>query len=178
MKLDTNQSICIIVVPATGKYQLPIIILTGTTLCVLMIKGEVTGYFSYHINWITKSIDSLGLISFINNNIILINDVIKHLIYLLDHVGINRIEFWAYADNPAVDGYEKLVKKIQQEKNQKDTEKNKDTKKDDKTKDNQTDQNETQKEQAADPGQADQTQENQPTDQIQENQPTTAENNQ
>ena len=112
MKLDTNQSICIIVVPATGKYQLPIIILTGTTLCVLMIKGEVTGYFSYHINWITKSIDSLGLISFINNNIILINDVIKHLIYLLDHVGINRIEFWAYADNPAVDGYEKLVKKI------------------------------------------------------------------
>ena len=33
-------------------------------------KGEVTGYFSYHINWITKSIDSLGLISFINNNII------------------------------------------------------------------------------------------------------------
>lgn len=111
MKLGTNQSICIIVVPATGKYQLPIIILTGTTLCV-NDKGEVTGYFSYHINWITKSIDSLGLISFINNNIILINDVIKHLIYLLDHVGINRIEFWAYADNPAVDGYEKLVKKI------------------------------------------------------------------
>ncbi len=75
-------------------------------------KGKVTGYFSYHINWITKSIDSFGLISFINNNIILINDVIKHLTYLLYHVGINRIEFWAYADNPAVDGYEKLVKKF------------------------------------------------------------------
>lgn len=75
-------------------------------------KAEVTGYFTYHINWTTKSIDRIGLISFIDNNVTFIKDVIKHLIYLLNVVKINRIEFWAYIDNPAFNGYEKLVKRF------------------------------------------------------------------
>lgn len=31
---------------------------------------------------------------------------------MLNDVKINRIEFWAFVDNPAFDGYEKLVKKF------------------------------------------------------------------
>lgn len=75
-------------------------------------NDEVTGYFSYHINWTTKNIDNFGIISFIDNNIIFIKDVINHVIHLLNDIKINRIEFWAFVDNPAFDGYEKLVKKF------------------------------------------------------------------
>ena len=75
-------------------------------------NDDITGYFSYKINWISKNICNFGLISFKDNNVAFIRDVIKHIRHMLDDVGIQRIEFWAYKENPANRAYQKLVKKF------------------------------------------------------------------
>ena len=75
-------------------------------------NGNVTGYFSYNVNWQVKSLCNFGLISFKDNNTTLIRDVIKHIRHMLDDIGIQRVEFWAFKDNPANRGYSKLIKKF------------------------------------------------------------------
>ncbi len=72
--------------------------------------GSVVGYFSYEIDWQTHSVERIGLISFTDTpNVLLINDVIKHVKSLFENNGIRRVEWGAYEDNPAMRGYEKLA---------------------------------------------------------------------
>ena len=71
---------------------------------------NVVGYFSYSIDWQAHSVARIGLISFVDvPNILLINDVIKHIKSLFANNNIRRVEWGAYEDNPAMRGYEKLA---------------------------------------------------------------------
>lgn len=73
-------------------------------------RDDVVGYFSYMIDWQAHSVERIGLISFTTAvNVLLINDVIKHIKSLFENNGVRRVEFAAYEDNPAMRGYEKLV---------------------------------------------------------------------
>ena len=75
-------------------------------------EGNVTGYFSYNYCPEANSINNFGLISFIDYNPRLIQAVIKHLENALSQGHINRIEFFAYEDNPANQGYQKMIKRF------------------------------------------------------------------
>lgn len=73
-------------------------------------QDNVVGYFSYSIDWQAHSVARIGLISFVETpNILLINDVIKHIKSLFANNNIRRVEWGAYEDNPAMRGYEKLA---------------------------------------------------------------------
>lgn len=74
--------------------------------------GQVTGYFSYNYCAETRSLNNFGLISFIDYNPRFIQAVIEHLENVLSQGYINRIEFFAYEDGPANQGYQKLVKRF------------------------------------------------------------------
>lgn len=71
---------------------------------------NVVGYLSYSIDWQAHSVVGIGLISFMKvPNILLINDVIKHIRSLFANNGIRRVEWGACEDNPAMRSYEKLA---------------------------------------------------------------------
>lgn len=74
-------------------------------------KGEVTGYFSYNYNSNTSSMNNFGLISFIDYNPKFILAIYEHIAAALKN-GVKRIEFFAYEDNPANKGYQKLIKRF------------------------------------------------------------------
>lgn len=71
-------------------------------------NGEVDGYFSHNYNDGSKSICSLGLISFTDNGFPLLWDVIQYIRSLFNS-GAQRLEFFAFDDNPAIELYTKLI---------------------------------------------------------------------
>lgn len=75
-------------------------------------EGKVTGYFSYNYCAETRSLNNFGLISFVDHNPRFIQEVVKHLENAFSQGYINRIEFFAYEDGPANQGYQKLVKRF------------------------------------------------------------------
>lgn len=73
-------------------------------------KGEIDGYIGYNYNDINRSINGVTLIGFADNNTAFIKDVINHVQEMFDS-GARRIEFYAFADNPAVKLYDKFIKR-------------------------------------------------------------------
>lgn len=71
-------------------------------------KGEVDGYFAHNYNDACKSISGFCLISFSDNGTALVWDVIKYIRNLF-RIEAQRAEFFAFADNPAVKLYDKLI---------------------------------------------------------------------
>lgn len=74
-------------------------------------KGEVTGFLGYHIDWLTHSVNHVGIISFTEYNPQMIKDVISHFRKLVSENNIKRFEWFAVADNPAISGYDKIIKR-------------------------------------------------------------------
>ena len=74
--------------------------------------NNVTGYFSYWVDWQSLSVSNFGLMSFADNNVEFIREVINHIVDLFAFHNINRIDFWCFKDNPANEGYAKLVKRF------------------------------------------------------------------
>mgnify|MGYP006380560877 CR=1 FL=1 len=72
----------------------------------------VTGYFSYSIDWRAKSIYSVGAMSFVDNNVLFMRDILNHFKDMFENHNIQRLEFWAYTDNPVNKTYSKLVSKF------------------------------------------------------------------
>lgn len=75
--------------------------------------GSVTGYFGYAYDECSKSIRNLGLISFTadkSDSISLCYDAIKQIKYLFEN-GAQRLEFWAFIDNPITETYQRLIAK-------------------------------------------------------------------
>ncbi len=72
--------------------------------------GEVDGYFSYHYNDGSKALTNFGLIGFSDNNAALLHDAIREIESMFNH-GAQRCEFWAFADNPAIKIYDRLMSK-------------------------------------------------------------------
>ena len=77
------------------------------------VEGEeITGYFSYSLDNLSKSLYNMGLLSFERPNYAFIKEVIKHIEWLFDEKIIDRMDFFAYEDNPAIRGYDKMVEKF------------------------------------------------------------------
>ena len=74
--------------------------------------NKVTGYFSYTFDNSTKSLYNMGVLSFEKPNYHFIKAVIKHIKWLFDEKIIDRIEFFAYEDNPAIKGYDKILERF------------------------------------------------------------------
>lgn len=74
-------------------------------------NGDVDGYFSYQIDWRAKSLYNFGLIGFADNNISFIMDCVRRLEHMIDTEEIQRLEFWAWADNPINKFYRHMVNK-------------------------------------------------------------------
>lgn len=72
--------------------------------------GNLTGFFTYNYNDASRSISGIGLISFTDNGGSLLLDVIRHVTYMLN-TEAQRVEFWAFTDNPANEQYIKLIER-------------------------------------------------------------------
>lgn len=72
---------------------------------------NLIGYISYSIDWISMSADRFGVISFDKGNTEFIRDVYKAVCDLFEIYNMNRISWFAYADNPAIRGYRNFIKR-------------------------------------------------------------------
>ena len=59
---------------------------------------NIDGYFSYQIDWQSKSLYNFGLIGFKNNNARFIRECLANVEGMIVQ-GIRRCEFWAWANN-------------------------------------------------------------------------------
>lgn len=74
-------------------------------------SGEVIGYFSYSYDEISRSMANFGLISFVESPIVLL-DAVRHTKLMLESGMAQRVEIWAFADNPANEIYEHFMQKF------------------------------------------------------------------
>lgn len=74
-------------------------------------EGNLIGYISYSVDWISMNADRFGIISFDKGNIIFAKDVYKVVCDLFEVYQMNRISWGAYVDNPAIRGYRNFIKK-------------------------------------------------------------------
>lgn len=77
---------------------------------------EIDGFLSYNYDGRSRSISGFGLISFSNNGALLLRNTIRHIIDMFKNGDIQRCEFWAFADNPAVMQYDRIISKYGGEK--------------------------------------------------------------
>lgn len=74
-------------------------------------NGNIDGYFSYQIDWRTKSLYNFGLIGFKKHNGEFVRDCLADIDNMRAN-GIRRLEFWAWANNKKANRlYANLMKK-------------------------------------------------------------------
>ena len=73
---------------------------------------EIKGYFAYSMDRSSKSIHHFGLMSFGGHSIKFMNEVIAHIEWLLNEKIVDRVEFFAYEDNPVMRSYKRMVKRF------------------------------------------------------------------
>lgn len=73
--------------------------------------NNVIGYISYKIDWCALNADSFGIISYDMGNVEFAKDCYKAVRDLFEKYRMNRIGWFAFADNPAVRGYKNFIKK-------------------------------------------------------------------
>ncbi len=74
-------------------------------------NDNIIGYIKYSINWPAMSAYGFSVISFDKGNVRLIKDLYKAICDLFGIYNMNRIEWVAYADNPAVKAYRNFIKR-------------------------------------------------------------------
>lgn len=72
----------------------------------------IIGFISYEVDWEAMSADNFGFISFDKGNVLLVSDVVTCIRDLFLKYSMNRVAWYCYADNPALEGYRKLVKRF------------------------------------------------------------------
>lgn len=70
---------------------------------------NIIGYIKYYVNWDVMSADQFDIISFDKGNVRFIRDLFTAVCDVFEKYHMNRIEFWCYADNPAIRGYRKFI---------------------------------------------------------------------
>ena len=75
-------------------------------------NGKLIGYISYQIDQSTYAACNFGIISFDMGNPEFIKDVRKVVRAIFERHGMNKLEFFAYADSPHLRGYRKLIKRF------------------------------------------------------------------
>ena len=71
--------------------------------------GEVIGYFAYDYNDADRCMHNFGLISFKRSGVLMVQ-VLRHIEHMFA-TGARKLEFYAFADNPANELYTTLVKR-------------------------------------------------------------------
>lgn len=72
--------------------------------------GNVIGYISYRISWITMSANNFRIIS-IGNSVEFAKDVYQAICNLFEKHNMNRVSWCAFVENPAIKGYRNFIKK-------------------------------------------------------------------
>lgn len=75
-------------------------------------NDNVIGYVSYGVDWEAMTTVGFGAISFVpGGSVIYAYDLRKAIDDIFMKFNFNRIEWWAYADNPAIRGYDAFIKR-------------------------------------------------------------------
>lgn len=74
-------------------------------------KDDILGYISYAVDWSAMSANQFGIISYKKNSLEFAKDLYKAVCDLFEVYHMNRIQWCAYADNPAIRGYRNFIKK-------------------------------------------------------------------
>lgn len=72
---------------------------------------NVIGYISYKIDWCALNADNFGIISYDMGNIEFAKDCYKAVCDLFEKYHMNRVGWFAFADNPAIRGYRNFIKR-------------------------------------------------------------------
>lgn len=74
-------------------------------------EDNVIGYISYKIDWCAMSADNFGIISYDIGNVEFLRDCYTAVVDLFEKYHMNRVGWFAYADNPAVKSYRDFINK-------------------------------------------------------------------
>ena len=74
--------------------------------------GNVIGYISHNVDWCTRSASHWLMTSFDKGNLEFVRDLHKVVTDLFFKENFNRVEWWCFADNPAVRGYKNFIKRF------------------------------------------------------------------
>ncbi len=75
------------------------------------VKGVLQGYITYEVDRVANKASGFGIISFNRNPMIFAADIKQAVIDIFIKFGFSKIEFFAYADNPAIKTYRKFIVK-------------------------------------------------------------------
>lgn len=73
--------------------------------------GNILGYISYSVSFITMSADRFGAISFDKGNMLFAKDLYQVICDVFEKHYFNRLCWSCIADNPAIRGYRNFIKK-------------------------------------------------------------------
>ena len=74
--------------------------------------NNVIGYIAHDVDWIMKTANHFGMISFDKGNLTFAIDLYEVITNLFCKEKFNRVEWRCFTDNPAVRGYKKLIDRI------------------------------------------------------------------
>lgn len=71
---------------------------------------NVIGYIAYAVDWAVMSCDQFAIISFKRGSVEFARDIYIAVCNIFEVYHMNRISWYAYADNPAVRGYRNFIR--------------------------------------------------------------------
>lgn len=78
-------------------------------------NDNVIGYISYSVDWVAMSASNFEIINYQKDNLkmsmLFVKDVWKAICDLFEVYHMNRLEWWCYAENPAIRGYRNFIKR-------------------------------------------------------------------
>lgn len=74
-------------------------------------NDKIIGFISYNIDWQAMNAYKFGIISFDKGNLIFIKDLNEAINNLFTVYNMNRIDWFCFADNPAIRGYRNFIKR-------------------------------------------------------------------
>ena len=77
----------------------------------ILENNEVIGYVTYKINWAAKVVYNFGIISF-KQSLVFGKDLMKIIDDVFIKYNMNKMEFWAYKDNPVIKHYYNFINKF------------------------------------------------------------------
>lgn len=77
----------------------------------ILDNNEVIGYISYRLNWASKVAYNFGIISF-KSSLVFGKDLMQIIDDIFVKYKMNKMEFYAFSDNPAIKHYYRFINKF------------------------------------------------------------------